>query len=254
MAPSPSEISEEAPAACAADSTATASDLGFIFTHDSPYLSGIVAPPNTPILTWTSSSVADTAELQFLEPLDPDYRANDVTSVNRFPPTRPPPKPRTNTNMVQLTEVVDEHFQEGQPGPEEDEDDFTDTDSEISNDSDYDPIDESFAERLYALRDIVPPHTRSSIANTVTATTDAVKSVLSFSGKTMWVLASSALVLGVPWALAWAEEQQVMEMEKEMKMREMGGEILTAGAPGQGGSATAEQVGAALGRDVKPAL
>lgn len=98
-------------------------------------------------------------------------------------------------------------------------------DSEISNESDYDPIDESFAERLYALRDIVPPHTRSSIANTVTATTDAVKSVLSFSGKTMWVLASSALVLGVPWALAWAEEQQVMEMEKEMKMREMGGEV-----------------------------
>ena len=29
--------------------------------------------------------------------------------------------------MVQLTEVVDEHFQEGQPGPEEDEEDFTDT-------------------------------------------------------------------------------------------------------------------------------
>lgn len=28
--------------------------------------------------------------------------------------------------MVQLTEVVDEHFQEGQPGPGEDED-FTDT-------------------------------------------------------------------------------------------------------------------------------
>ena len=28
--------------------------------------------------------------------------------------------------MVQLTEVLDEHFQEGQAGPEE-EDDFTDT-------------------------------------------------------------------------------------------------------------------------------
>jgi hypothetical protein len=27
--------------------------------------------------------------------------------------------------MVQLTEVVDEHFKEGQPGPEDD-DDFTD--------------------------------------------------------------------------------------------------------------------------------
>lgn len=30
--------------------------------------------------------------------------------------------------MVQLTEVVDEHFQEGQPGPEDEDDaDYTDT-------------------------------------------------------------------------------------------------------------------------------
>lgn len=39
------------------------------------------------------------------------------------------------------------------------------------------------------------------------------------------MITTSALILGVPWALAWAEEQQVMEMEKEMKMREMGGEV-----------------------------
>jgi import receptor subunit TOM22 len=71
----------------------------------------------------------------------------------------------------------------------------------------------------------VPPQTRTSISNTVNSTTNAIKSVLSFSGKTAWVIATSALVLGVPWALAWAEEQQVMEMEKEMKMREMGGEV-----------------------------
>lgn len=29
--------------------------------------------------------------------------------------------------MVQLVEVEDEHFQARQPGPDEDEDDFTDT-------------------------------------------------------------------------------------------------------------------------------
>ncbi|KAI1808624.1 Tom22-domain-containing protein [Daldinia bambusicola] len=156
--------------------------------------------------------------------------------------------------MVQLTEVVDEHFQEGQLGPDED-DDFTDTDSEISTESDYDPSSETLADRLYALRDIIPPHTRTSIANKVNATTSAVSSFFSFGGKSLWVISTSALILGVPWALAWAEEQQVMEMEKEMKMREMGGEILTAGA-GAGGpnSSTAQQVGAALDRETKPAL
>lgn len=44
-------------------------------------------------------------------------------------------------------------------------------------------------------------------------------------GKTLWVLSTSALLLGVPWALAFAEEQQVIEMEKEQKMREMGNEV-----------------------------
>ncbi|KAI1075439.1 mitochondrial outer membrane translocase complex, subunit Tom22 [Whalleya microplaca] len=154
--------------------------------------------------------------------------------------------------MVQLTEVVDEHFQEGQPGPEDDED-FTDTDSEISNESDFDPENESFTDRLYALRDIVPPQTRNSIASTIGGAASAVKSVLSFGGKTLWVISSSALLIGVPWALAWAEEQQVVEMEKEMKMREMGGEILTTGGA-NGGAATAQQVGAALGAEAKPAL
>ena len=77
----------------------------------------------------------------------------------------------------------------------------------------------------YALRDIVPPQTRSYLAGTVASAGDAVKSVLAFGGKTLWVISSSALLLGIPWALAWSEEQQVLEMEKEMKMREMGGDV-----------------------------
>ncbi|KAI0436347.1 mitochondrial outer membrane translocase complex, subunit Tom22 [Xylaria telfairii] len=159
--------------------------------------------------------------------------------------------------MVQLQEIVDEHFQEGQAGPEEDDADYTDTDSEISEESEYDPRDETFGERLYALRDIVPPQTRGYIANAVSTASDAVKSALSFGGKSLWVISSSALLLGIPWALAWAEEQQVLEMEKEMKMREMGGDLLTAGSAGTGiqdGSSTVHQISAALGPETKAAL
>ncbi|KAI0200658.1 mitochondrial outer membrane translocase complex, subunit Tom22 [Astrocystis sublimbata] len=154
--------------------------------------------------------------------------------------------------MVQLQEIVDEHFQEDQAGPEEDEGDYTDTDSEISDESEYDPTDESLAERLYALRDIIPPQTRGTISNTFTTTGNAIKSVLSFGGKSLWVISSSALLLGIPWALAWSEEQTVLEMEKEMKMREMGGDLLTAGV-GDGAS-TAHQIGAALGPEAKASL
>ena len=56
-------------------------------------------------------------------------------------------------------------------------------------------------------------------------TTGWIKSGLVFSGKTLWVISTSALLLGVPWALAFAEEQQMVEMEKEMRMRESGEQV-----------------------------
>jgi len=99
-------------------------------------------------------------------------------------------------------------------------------DSEIStDDEDNIPEEETLADRLFALRDIIPPTTRSYIANKFDVTASWVKSGLVFGGKTLWIVSTSALFLGVPWALAFAEEQQMVEMEKEMRMREMGGEV-----------------------------
>jgi import receptor subunit TOM22 len=149
--------------------------------------------------------------------------------------------------MVELVEVEDESFENKQVGPSDEEDDYTDTgtfhgtihrksdhsdlhlDSEISTD-DEDNIadDETLTDRLLALRDIIPPTTRSYISSTVDSTTGWIKSGLLFSGKTLWIVSTSALLLGVPWALAFAEEQQMVEMEKEMKMRESGQDVRSA--------------------------
>jgi mitochondrial import receptor subunit TOM22 len=99
-------------------------------------------------------------------------------------------------------------------------------DSEISSDDeDTSPVEESLTDRLLALRDMIPPTTRSYISSTVSTTTSYIKSGLGMGGKALFVLSTSALLLGVPWALAFAEEQQVVEMEKEMRMREMGSEV-----------------------------
>ena len=99
-------------------------------------------------------------------------------------------------------------------------------DSEISTDDEDDvPDEETLADRISALRDIIPPTTRSYIAGKVETTTSWIWSGTMFAGKTLWVVSTSALLLGVPWALAFAEEQQVVEMEKEMKMRESGAEV-----------------------------
>ncbi|KAK1751875.1 alkali metal cation/H+ antiporter Nha1 C terminus-domain-containing protein [Echria macrotheca] len=153
--------------------------------------------------------------------------------------------PQKPAKMVQLTEVEDEHFQ-NQKEVEYDDDDFTDTDSEISTDSNYDPADESLADRLYALRDIVPPTARGWVSDKLETTTSVVKSGLFFAGRAAWAVSVSALLVGIPFALAYSEDQQILAMEQEERMRQLGGELLTAGA-GKEGDGTAERVGAALG-------
>lgn len=99
------------------------------------------------------------------------------------------------------------------------------TDSSISTDSVPTLPSETLSDRFLALRDMVPPSARRRLAYTY----DTVKSWgwggLMLSGKTMWVVSTSALLLGVPFALALVEEQQMAEMEKEQRMREMGNEV-----------------------------
>ena len=50
----------------------------------------------------------------------------------------------------------------------------------------------------------------------------------------MWVVSASALMVGVPWMLSYAEETQIQEMERENRMREGTGEVLAPGASVQG--------------------
>ncbi|KAJ5359067.1 Mitochondrial import receptor subunit tom22 [Penicillium cataractarum] len=126
--------------------------------------------------------------------------------------------------MVKLTEVEDEHFTD-KPIPSkndallvsDDEEDYTDTDSEISNDEeeDFELEEESLYERISALKDIIPP---------------ARAAPLSFSGKALWIISTSAFLIGVPWALAYAEEEQYIQMEREQGMIKGANEMLTPGA------------------------
>ena len=87
------------------------------------------------------------------------------------------------------------------------------------------PTSESLTDRILALRDMVPPSTRRRISSTSSTAISYAKTLLSWGGKTVFVVSTSALLLGVPWALAFSEEQQIMEMEKEQRAREAAGEV-----------------------------
>lgn len=130
---------------------------------------------------------------------------------------------------------------------------FTFVDSEISVDSNFDADAETMGDRMYALRDIIPPTTRGWIHNRYQAASRFGKTALLFCGRAAWAVSVTALMIGVPFALAYAEEQNLIAMEQEQRMREMGGELLTAG--GEKDSSTADRVGAALGNaEARPAL
>ena len=85
---------------------------------------------------------------------------------------------------------------------------------------------------IFALKDILPPSTRRSISNSFSRTSSAAKAAASFGGKGIWVFSTSALLLMVPFALAFVEEQSIIEQEKEMKAQEGLREGLTPGVQG----------------------
>ena len=80
---------------------------------------------------------------------------------------------------------------------------------------------------------MLPPSQRRALSSTVSSTTSWLKAGAVFSGKALWVVSTSLLLLGVPWALAYAEEQQMIEMEREMAMQQQASQMMTQ--PGEGG-------------------
>ncbi|KAK3648548.1 mitochondrial import receptor subunit Tom22 [Elasticomyces elasticus] len=136
--------------------------------------------------------------------------------------------------MVKLEEVPDEELHASQPGPTKDDEEDWDTDdeSEVSDVEDDDPEDETLLDRIVALKDIIPPTYRKSLSDATSTGYTWGARAASFSGSALWVISTSALLLGVPWALAFSEEQQVQEMEREMRMQQNAQGLLTQGAPG----------------------
>ena len=99
------------------------------------------------------------------------------------------------------------------------------SDSEISEASDDELEEETFYDRLSALKDIIPPSARHTVTSTASTITSFGKASLSFSGKALWIISTSAFLIGVPWALAYAEEEQYIQMEREQGMIKVANEV-----------------------------
>ncbi|KAI0693983.1 mitochondrial outer membrane translocase complex, subunit Tom22 [Cytidiella melzeri] len=90
-----------------------------------------------------------------------------------------------------------------------------------SNESDID-AEESFYERLTALVDIVPPTTRHSIASRFSKTASFLKSGGKVVGNIVWIVTTSALLVGLPLALSLEDESKIVAQEKEQYAQQYG--------------------------------
>ncbi|KAI0322422.1 mitochondrial import receptor subunit Tom22-domain-containing protein [Amylostereum chailletii] len=93
------------------------------------------------------------------------------------------------------------------------------------------PADESFFDRLAALRDIVPPSTRHSIATKASNAASVVKRTTKIAGNLVWIVTTSALLVGLPLALSLEGEAQIVEQEKQM-LAQGGSQMLPGGSSG----------------------
>ncbi|KAI4154914.1 MAG: hypothetical protein LQ340_001352 [Diploschistes diacapsis] len=132
--------------------------------------------------------------------------------------------------MVRLEEVQDEEFLQSKEF--DDDDDYTDTDSSISGDEAEDdlPFEETLTDRVLALKDMVSPTTRRKISDICNTVSSYTRSGLWLGAKGVYALSVTTLFIGVPFSLLVADDMMLAEQEKEMRMREMGNEILTPGA------------------------
>ncbi|WVQ80218.1 hypothetical protein IAT38_002323 [Cryptococcus sp. DSM 104549] len=133
--------------------------------------------------------------------------------------------------VVVVEEVRDEAVEEVTLQEGEEESDF-ETDSEASDD-DFNIADETLSERIAALKDIVPPVTRENLYRKYKTTAGWAWWSVQSAGTIAWWVSTSALLVGLPLALAIEDEGKVIAQEREMQMQSAGQQQLL-GAPQQG--------------------
>ena len=102
--------------------------------------------------------------------------------------------------------------------------------SESLSSVDSDPsFNESFFDRVVALKDMVPPTTRHNISTTFLQTASFVKRGSKIIGNIVWVVTTSALLVALPLSLVLEDENKVMTQEREMLEQQQGAQQVRFG-------------------------
>ncbi|KAG0639713.1 mitochondrial outer membrane translocase complex, subunit Tom22 [Tuber brumale] len=138
--------------------------------------------------------------------------------------------------MVHIEEVEDRYSSEQRPVLNYAYDDYdyphSSASSSVGSDEEDggedDGCDESLYDRIAALKEMIPVHQRARIANVFGKAHMVLSGGLKFGGSVLWVVGTSALILGVPFAVAIGEEQQ-LDMERDATAMRSAAELLAPG-------------------------
>jgi len=100
------------------------------------------------------------------------------------------------------------------------------SESLASNVSDIDVENESLVDRIVALVDIIPPQTRHEISTRVGSVVKTVQRTGKVVGNIVWILTTSALLVGIPLALVLEDEQKMAQQEREFQAQQQGQQTL----------------------------
>lgn len=88
--------------------------------------------------------------------------------------------------------------------------------------------EETFADRIVALKDIVSPQTRLALSDSLATTSRWVRWSGKVAGNLVWVVTTTALLIGLPMALAIEDEAKMQAQEKEMYAKQEGTAAVSA--------------------------
>jgi import receptor subunit TOM22 len=120
--------------------------------------------------------------------------------------------------MVLVEEVPEEVLlRENEHDSEFETDSVAASDDLLSDDE-----DEDFSLEDETFYDIVPPQTRSAIAANVEGAKGWVSWGFQKTGAIAWIVSTSALLVGLPLALAIEDETRITQQEREMQAQSAG--------------------------------
>lgn len=133
--------------------------------------------------------------------------------------------------MVEFNEIKDEDYAGGQDNQDQEVEEGSQGEwSDESSDDEGDAYDETAIEsetlfdRIAALKDIVPAHQRDALVRAISKTYSYGTVATFIGGKVAYVLITSVLMLGIPFALTLEEDRMFAEQERQYQMsQEMSG-------------------------------